>query len=82
LQWGARVAQEFHDQWEAEEIDSLGPSTSFFKYNGKSNFFKSQASFLKSVVLPLWEDIHIFMPEIDELVMNIKNNIELFYQLS
>jgi len=57
LQWGARVAQEFHDQWEAEEKDGLGPSTSFFKYNGKSNFYKSQASFLKSVVLPLWEDI-------------------------
>lgn len=41
LLWGSRVVQEFQDQWFAEENDKLGPSTSFFKYNGKVAFYKS-----------------------------------------
>jgi len=33
-------------------------------------------------VLPLWEDIATYMPQIEEFVSNIKKNIELFYSLA
>ena len=61
-QWGARCVQEFHDQWELEESDGLGPSTNFMKYGGMKAYYRGQAGFVKSMVRPMWADLVKLLP--------------------
>ena len=78
--WGARCVQEFHDQWELEEADDLGPSTGFLKYNGKKAYCRGQAGFVKSIVRPMWADLVTMFPQIQEALDNMDNNIECLEQ--
>lgn len=56
--WSVRIAQEFHDQYKAEEkldADVYGPPTAFLKYTDAAGFCKSQIGFMDFVLKPMWE---------------------------
>ena len=72
--------QEFHDQWELEESDGLGPSTNFMKYGGMKAYFRGQAGFVKSMVRPMWADLVKLLPQIQETLDNMDMNIDRLEQ--
>lgn len=56
--WCIRIAQEFHDQYQAEEqldAELYGAPTAFLKYNDAKSFGKSQVGFMDFVLAPMWK---------------------------
>lgn len=75
--WSIRIAQEFHDQYKAEEkldADKYGPPTAFLKYTDAAGFGKSQVGFMDFVLKPMWEVLWDIL-KLDTVVLdNLEEN--------
>mmetsp|Transcript_21078 Transcript_21078/g.20774 ORF Transcript_21078/g.20774 Transcript_21078/m.20774 type:complete len:141 (+) Transcript_21078:478-900(+) len=83
FKWGMRIAQEFHDQYSAEEKldnEKYGPPMSFLKYSGVKAFKKSQAGFCENIILPMWQVLFDIL-QFDKVVIDsIQENQKLLLE--
>lgn len=83
FKWGMRIAQEFHDQYCAEEKldqEKYGPPLGFLKYSSVGAFKKSQAGFCKNIILPMWQVLYDIL-KFDRIVIdNIEKNQKLLLE--
>jgi hypothetical protein len=50
--------------------------TSYLKYNNLKGFYGSQVGFCNGFVLPLWRELSIILPGLDEMRENLNKNIK------
>mmetsp|Transcript_2363 Transcript_2363/g.2224 ORF Transcript_2363/g.2224 Transcript_2363/m.2224 type:complete len:141 (+) Transcript_2363:795-1217(+) len=83
FKWGMRIAQEFHDQYCAEEKldqEKYGQPLAFLKYTGAEAFKKNQAGFCKNIILPMWQVLYDILKFDRVVIDNIEKNQELLLE--
>ncbi|KAL4483388.1 hypothetical protein ABPG73_000937 [Tetrahymena malaccensis] len=75
MNWSYLITQEFSDQTQKEEQYNL-PVTGFLIYKDKLTFLNGQTFFCKAMVLPLWQEIGDFFPELKIYPQSIENNLK------
>lgn len=71
--WGALVSYEF-DQVARKEKELGLEVTGYLKYENMKKFYGGQIGFIKGLVLPLWKELHTFLPGITVMHQNIVSN--------
>jgi hypothetical protein len=49
--------------------------TSYLKYEGLDKFYRGQLDFTTLLVLPLWKEICNILPDLEEMLSNVCENI-------
>lgn len=83
MKWGMRIAQEFHDQFQAEDNldkEECGPPLGFLKYTSAAAFKKSQAGFWENIILPMWKELYDILKFDKVVIENIERNIRLLLE--
>jgi hypothetical protein len=75
MNWGALVTHEFNQI--AIQEKNLGLEvTGYLKYDNLRMYYGSQLGFCNGLVLPLWRELSIILPGLEEMRDNIHKNIK------
>lgn len=75
MNWGALVSHEFHQITKQEQQLGL-EVTAYLKYKNLKGYFAGQIGFSNGLVLPLWRELSIMLPGLEEMRENISKNIK------
>ena len=75
MNWGALVSHEFNEVALKEERLGL-EVTGYLKFDGMGKFYGGQIGFCKGLVLPLWRELALVFPGLEEMSTNVTRNIE------
>lgn len=75
MSWGALVS------WEFNQVNKVavevGVNIPNMKYEGLRKFYQGQKGFTNALVLPLWKQLQIILPDLIEFTDNISYNLTL-----
>jgi len=74
LNWALLISQEFNDVTVAEARENL-PVTGFKKFSSWTGFLKGQVGFCNFMIVPLWNELGNFFPELSVCNDNIQANV-------
>lgn len=72
--WTNLLFVEFYAQGDKEK--AFGLPISFLMDKETTNIPKSQQGFIKNLILPAFESVKMFIPEIDKNLSNLSQNLE------
>lgn len=75
LNWAALVSHEF-DQIALREQRMGVEVTGYLKYSNVKKFYEGQMGFCNGLVLPLWRELSMALPGLEEMRENISDNIK------
>ena len=70
ISWAALLTYEFQEQVALEEVRQVDVTTSFI-YHDLSTLYKDQVWFLGNLVYPIWKELSLSWPGLDEYVKGI-----------
>eukprot|EP01083_Nonionella_stella_P295578 1004538_1 len=78
LKWGKKVCQEFTNQVKKESELGIESLPMMIGLEERENFLKSQNTFIKFVLRPLFKQVARLLPQLNHLYLQLLNNEQFF----
>lgn len=77
-EWGKRLSQEFRQEAKLHEEAGLSAPAFMTSINSDYDLFQIQCSFIRKIVLPLWEALNKVVGNLGDPVARLQDNLQMY----